>query len=232
MWLLPDSTADFPCRFNPFSNSYSSSDPTSLLGRHSTDIQTCAFWTNLTKNDLSSVLEVTGSSRAEYCEKLQQRRSIVARLGTIISLFQKTLGNWIILNSFDCFFMHLQPLWSTTKSKGLTKEWTKATWRETCLRWCIQNRVDDCLSPHETLTSWHPSTPSSSWQGWPRREGPRRWGRPPWSPGTSSPSPPPPAPSSWCTPWCCWREGLSPSQKCASWSWLWRDRQSSPPQHS
>ena len=38
MWLLPDSTADFPWRFSPFSNSYSSSDPTSLLGRHSTDI--------------------------------------------------------------------------------------------------------------------------------------------------------------------------------------------------
>ena len=129
--------------------------------------------------------------------------------------------------------IHLQPLWRTTKRSGLTKEWTKATWRETLgsrRRWIASSTLP---SPRETSTSWRPSTPSSSWPGWRGREVPRRSGRPPWSPGTSSPSPLPPAPYERCTPWCCSREGRGcPSRSSASWSWSWRGRQSSQPPHS
>ena len=157
-------------------------------------------------------------SLVEYWEKLQHRRSMVARLLKVIQVSPSWTN--FVFGKFSTLLAYLQPLWRTTKSKGLTKEWTKATWRETWIKEFFVVEIIRLntwwawvtLSPHETLTSWHPSTPSSSWQGWPRREGPRRWGRPPWSPGTSSPSPPPPAPSSWCTPWCYWREGLSPSE--------------------
>ena len=143
---------------------------------------------------LASWCEASWVSLAEYCEKLQQRRSRVARL-------------CLCENFFKAGYIHLQPLWRTTKRSGLTKEWTKATWRETLgsrRRWIASWTLP---SPRETSTSWRPSTPSSSWPGWRGRAVPRRSGRPPWSPGTSSPSPPPPAPSERCTPWCCSRAG-------------------------
>ena len=70
----------------------------------------------------SSVFEVTATSLAEYCEKLQQRRSRVARLVSCRRM--STLKGF---RHFVIYFTHLQPLWRTTKRSGLTKEWTKAT---------------------------------------------------------------------------------------------------------
>ena len=64
-------------------------------------------------------------SLVEYWEKLQHRRSMVARLMKVIQVSSSRTN--FVFSKFSTLLAYLQPLWRTTKSKGLTKEWTKAT---------------------------------------------------------------------------------------------------------